>query len=544
MRILVADDDQDILDLLVFKLTEAGFDTEAVADGTAALAAIEADPPRLAILDITMPGMSGIDVLRQVRASETLGDLAVILLTANTTDSDVDTGFAAGASDYVTKPFTPEGLLERVEALTQQNHALRQIQARELGRHQVILEIGHAIRGASDTQQALDVMCLALGEGLGVDRVIANTLGIRREVGLSAQWHRPGLRPWSDLRTPLNLDGLAQELWVSSGFWAEDDLLTAEQQPPAAALPLLQSSGARAGIIVPIGLQDRVIGVIHVLMMDGPRAWTVGDSDVVQAVAGFVARAIEGVEHQRSQREYADRVESLDRQKSDFLATVSHELRTPLTSISGYLEVLQGQEVGELTAQQQRMLDAISRNTIRLRNLIEDVMVLSRIEGGVSEANFVEVSIRGLITRVVEDLSLLAAGSSIKLEIDAGPDTAMVLGDRVSLDRALVNVLANAIKFSHPAGVVTLRGTLDQDTGRILITCQDNGIGIPAHDLADLFTRFFRASNATDKAIPGTGLGLSIAKQIVEDHHGELRLTSVEEEGTTVIMDLPMYDGH
>jgi DNA-binding response OmpR family regulator len=113
-RIVVADDDADILDLVVFKLNQAGFDTVGVADGVAALAAIEADPPRLAILDIQMPGMSGIEVLRKVRESETVGHLGVILLTARARDSDVDIGFAAGASDYVIKPFSPRELLQRV----------------------------------------------------------------------------------------------------------------------------------------------------------------------------------------------------------------------------------------------------------------------------------------------------------------------------------------------------------------------------------------------------------------------------------------------
>ena len=80
-------------------------------------------------------------------------------------------------------------------------------------------------------------------------------------------------------------------------------------------------------------------------------------------------------------------------------------------------------------------------------------------------------------------------------------------------------------------------------SARVVITCQDHGVGIPAQDLPDLFTRFFRASNATDQSIPGTGLGLSIAKQIVEDHHGgELRLTSIQDEGTTVVIDLPVYE--
>jgi DNA-binding response OmpR family regulator len=116
-RIVVADDDQDILDLVVFKLTQAGFETVAVGDGVAALAAIEADPPRLAILDVMMPGLSGMDVLRKVRANEVTKDLDVILLTARARDSDVDTGFASGASDYVIKPFSPRELMHRVNAV-------------------------------------------------------------------------------------------------------------------------------------------------------------------------------------------------------------------------------------------------------------------------------------------------------------------------------------------------------------------------------------------------------------------------------------------
>jgi DNA-binding response OmpR family regulator len=116
-RIVVADDDQDILDLVVFKLTQAGFDTMAFSDGVTALAAIEADLPRLAILDVMMPGLSGIDVLRKVRANEATKDLDVILLTARARDADVDTGFASGASDYVIKPFSPRELMHRVNAV-------------------------------------------------------------------------------------------------------------------------------------------------------------------------------------------------------------------------------------------------------------------------------------------------------------------------------------------------------------------------------------------------------------------------------------------
>jgi len=116
-RIVVADDDQDILDLVVFKLIQAGYDAVAVSDGAAALATIEAELPRLAILDVMMPGLSGMDVLRKVRSNEATKDLDVILLTARARDADVDEGFACGASDYVIKPFSPRELMHRVNSV-------------------------------------------------------------------------------------------------------------------------------------------------------------------------------------------------------------------------------------------------------------------------------------------------------------------------------------------------------------------------------------------------------------------------------------------
>ena len=121
-RILVADDDRDILDLLAFKLGKAGYEVVAVADGVAALAAIEANLPRLAILDVMMPGLSGIDVLRKLRANEATKDLDVILLTARSRDSDIDAGFVTGASDYVIKPFSPRELLHRVNTLLERGN--------------------------------------------------------------------------------------------------------------------------------------------------------------------------------------------------------------------------------------------------------------------------------------------------------------------------------------------------------------------------------------------------------------------------------------
>jgi two-component system phosphate regulon response regulator PhoB len=115
--ILVADDDTDIRDLVSFKLEQAGFDVTAVDNGLAALTAARQEPPDLVVLDVMMPGMSGIDVCRELRADESTAGLPIILLTARAQEGDVEVGFGAGANDYIVKPFSPRELVTRVEAV-------------------------------------------------------------------------------------------------------------------------------------------------------------------------------------------------------------------------------------------------------------------------------------------------------------------------------------------------------------------------------------------------------------------------------------------
>lgn len=115
--VLVADDDEDIRELVTFKLTQAGYEVTAAPDGAAAWAAIDANPPAIALLDIMMPGLSGLDVLRKVRDDPRTANVPVILLTARSRDTDVDTGFEAGATDYVIKPFSPRELVHRVTSV-------------------------------------------------------------------------------------------------------------------------------------------------------------------------------------------------------------------------------------------------------------------------------------------------------------------------------------------------------------------------------------------------------------------------------------------
>jgi signal transduction histidine kinase len=338
---------------------------------------------------------------------------------------------------------------------------------------------------------------------------------------------------------------LAEQLWSAAGRLAIHDFLDPDVQSQERARIFTAETRARSVIMVPIGLGDRVLGVIFVLTVHEPRRWTRAEANAVQQVAAFAARVLVQAEHEANQRDHVERLERLDRQKTDFLSTVSHELRTPLTSISGYLELLQDGDAGELTAAQRSMLGVIDRNSTRLRGLIEDLLVLNRIESGGLHVERHDVDLGELVRHTVEELSPLAGRGQVELEVDDCAGGVVVSGDQGHLHRAIVNVLSNAIKFTPSGGRVELSlEVLPDGEGPAgpwaRLCCRDSGIGIPASDLPQLFSRFYRAGNATTAAIPGTGLGLAIVKTIVEDHGGRLDLTSVEGEGTVVAIELPL----
>ncbi len=281
-------------------------------------------------------------------------------------------------------PLEIRALAANFNALTKDNLRLQQAHERDLRMHELSFETERAIRSASDTQQALDILCAALGEGLGVDRVMANTFDSDHNLLLNAQWHSPDLPLLPDMSPHLISHSRlhAEELWLSSDCRVLSNLLSPRAQFPERAQMFHRETGARAVIVVPIGLGNRVIGMIYIITVHEPREWTASEANTVQQVAAFVARVIVEDDHRTLQNEYIDRLEQLDHQKTNFLATVSHELRTPLTSISGYLEMLQDGDAGELTEEQHRMLGVMDRNTSRLRGLIGDLLVLNRIESG------------------------------------------------------------------------------------------------------------------------------------------------------------------
>jgi signal transduction histidine kinase/CHASE3 domain sensor protein len=226
-------------------------------------------------------------------------------------------------------------------------------------------------------------------------------------------------------------------------------------------------------------------------------------------------------------------VRESERVKDEFVATVSHELRTPLTSIVGYAEVLLDSE--ELPDEQREFLQVINRNAQRLHRLVGDLLFFAQVESGKLTLESESVELRALARRALEAARPSAEAAGIALQLDA-PEPVEIRGDRARLEQLLDNLLSNAVKFTLPSGRVCVR--LATEEGEAVVEVSDNGIGIPAEEVTNLFRRFFRASSAMSRQIPGTGLGLAIAKAIVDAHGGSIDVES-SERGTTFTIRLP-----
>jgi PAS domain S-box-containing protein len=222
--------------------------------------------------------------------------------------------------------------------------------------------------------------------------------------------------------------------------------------------------------------------------------------------------------------------------KDEFVALVSHELRTPLSSIIGYLEVMRDDTTGPLTPRQGQFLDVVDRNARRQLRLVSDLLFLSQVDAGRVRLHLDDVDLAEHAKAAIEAAQPRAKAASVTLQLEAD-DTTTLRGDPDRLGQIIDNLLTNAIKFTPPGGVVDVRVISNTDT--VSLEVSDTGVGIPVAEQRQLFTRFFRASTATSRAIPGIGLGLTIVKAIVDAHRGTVAVTSTEGNGTTFRICLP-----
>ncbi len=236
------------------------------------------------------------------------------------------------------------------------------------------------------------------------------------------------------------------------------------------------------------------------------------------------------------QRAATASLRELDRIRTELVGTISHELRTPLTSIHGYLELL-GDEA--LSATQRAMLDVAMRNAERLGGLVDNLLVLVRLDSDDAPSTTdADIAVSAAVTNAVDTVRPTITDRGQDLALHLPPGEAIVRGDAEQLDRVLVNLLSNASKYTPAGGRIEVAVTVDER--QVCVAMSDTGIGIPPEEQEHLFNRFFRASTARENSISGNGLGLAIVKSIVERHGGMVAVESEPGRGSRFSVVLPL----
>ena len=229
----------------------------------------------------------------------------------------------------------------------------------------------------------------------------------------------------------------------------------------------------------------------------------------------------------------------LERIRTDFVANASHELKTPITAIRGLAETMVGDPDVEKSTLMQYM-ERIHSQSLRLSNLVTDLMTISRLESDQGTSSFTRMNFNDLVRREVR-----AAASAVEIKLhsltlDPFPEPLEVYGDRQNLSQLCNNLIDNAIKYTPEGGQIKVRVSREQ--ADVVLEVEDNGIGISPQYQERVFERFYRVDKARSQSLGGTGLGLSIVRNIAERHYGSVGVTSQLGKGTTFTFRMPLAE--
>ena len=303
--------------------------------------------------------------------------------------------------------------------------------------------------------------------------------------------------------------------------------------------------------IYPIVSKTRVIGALVFGWKKAEREISSKERDLMQSVIDQTGIALDNTllyeqlkESVRKLKRANVKLRELDRMKDEFVSIASHELRTPMTSINNFIWMILHGKSGKVTAKQRFYLERAASSTKRLINLVEDMLTVSRIEGGKLEMSLIPGNVVKLSKIVIEDLESKAKENKIKLFVDSPKkEFPLVLMDQERISEVLINLIGNAVKFTPSGGEVVV--SFKKKGKAVLVMVTDTGRGIAKTDIPKLFKKFGRLerSFATIAETAGTGLGLYISKQIIDLHRGKIGVRSTVGKGSTFYFDLKIAKG-
>ncbi len=485
-RVLLADDNADMREY-VCRLLGAHWTVEAVADGEAALQAARARPPDLILSDVMMPRLDGFALLQALRADERTRTVPVILLSARAGEEAQEEGLAAGADDYLVKPFSTRDLLSRVTAQLTRSRLRK-------------LEAAHGERMARIFQHA--------PVGIAILRGPDHVYEFANENYLKLVAHRDlAGKPIRDALPDLAHQGIYELL---------DGVFTTGEPYIGRSLRVVFNDGP-----------DQSAREVFFDFVYQPM------SDAKGQVDSIIVVVFDVTELATARRE----AESANRAKDEFLAMLGHELRNPLAPILTALQLMRLR--GETAAERERTL--IERQVTHLVRMVDDLLDVSRVTRGKVTLKRERITLADVLAKAIEQVSPLIEQRQHTLEVDLPERGTDLNGDPTRLAQVFANLLTNAAKYTEPGGFLAVTGT--REGRELVISVRDTGVGVAPEILPRVFDLFVQEHQALDRSQGGLGLGLAIARSLVTLHEGTISAHSAGRgRGSTFTVRLPALE--
>jgi signal transduction histidine kinase/DNA-binding response OmpR family regulator len=537
-RILVVDDEPRIVRLCTQILTEQGYVVQGVNSGMEALTQLRAEAFDLLVVDIKMPDVDGLLVLRLARDLDP--NLTAVVITGSATMDRAIEALQAGARGFILKPFGFDELLSTIERALNQRR--KEEERLRLQAQLPILEVSQILMSEANVislaQQLLAILVQQMEAERGLLLLLSedpNELYIAAAIGLPDG-------------TVDATETVVKRGSTVEGLLSEGPLLLGTHSSAHLDAPwekLVVEPDATALMLMPLRTREKDVGVLGLGRLVGKRpgtSFTPTDLNLLSIVARQIAIALENTRlyalEQKRTAELARTLtqrQELDRLKDEFMQNVSHELRTPLSMILGYAEMLTSGELGDIGPKQQGAVETILQRALILKNLIENITAM--LDNRNREPLTDLVSMSELVASTLADFGVLAQQSNLELNGQITSQVPYVLGDPEHLRKVVDNLIANALKFTPAGGTVNV--SLGDTSDEVILQVTDTGIGIPGEHLERIFDRFYQVDGTTRRRHGGSGLGLALVKEIVERHGGSVAVESLVGQGSTFTVRLP-----
>jgi light-regulated signal transduction histidine kinase (bacteriophytochrome) len=546
-KILIVDDDECLRSQLQDLMVYAGYEVAEADNGKEALAMYISVQPDLVLLDAMMPVMDGFECCAQMQALPNIATTPILMMTALADEKSVDRAFAAGVSDYISKPIHFAVLRQRVSRLLETNHLIQELQ-RQNRRSQLFADLTLKIRTSLQIEDILQTTVTEVQKFLQADRILMFKLlpdGSGTVVQEAVLPGLPVVLGKKILDTCFSRDYI--DKYRQGKISAIQDIQQADIQ--ACHKEFLQQFAVQANLVVPILIKEEVWGLLIAHQCNSPRQWSPFELDLLKHLANQIGIALAQAQLLESETRQRQELARSNAELQQFASVASHDLQEPLRKIQAFGNRLKATSVGNLTDQGLDYLERMQNAAQRMQSLIDDLLTLSRVT--TQAQPFKTVNLTTVAVEVISDLEELIRQTDGRVELE---DLPTIQADPIQMRQLLQNLIGNALKFHRPGvlpivniyyfksksaiaqGASALQAIAQVNFQQIVV--EDNGIGFEEKYLDRIFNVFQRLHSRNEYS--GTGVGLAICRKIAERHGGDITATSQLGKGSKFIVTLPM----